>query len=174
VLTSFVSKNLSDKAAFCSIIALHSLGGPPSGIGRKGVVGARVAQTDERKMTRLIVLQKGGSAKQVNILGTPFVLGRADTCELVLDNQLVSRSHAVIEFSAEGTSIRDLQSHNGTFVNGKRIESVMLNNGDEIRIGTFQIRFLSRSSPIPDAEALRLVTVPGRLADIDLLRLGSK
>lgn len=125
-------------------------------------------------MTRLIVLQKSGSAKQINITATPFMVGRADSCDLVLDNPLVSRSHAVFEAAGVGMSIRDLQSHNGTFVNGQRIEATVLYNGDEIRIGNYQIRFLARGSPIAAAEALRLVTVPGKLADIDLQRLGAK
>ncbi|HEY2254320.1 MAG TPA: FHA domain-containing protein [Variovorax sp.] len=125
-------------------------------------------------MTRLIVLQKNGSAKQVNVLGSPFMIGRSDACDLLLDNQLVSRSHAVIETAGDAIAIRDLQSHNGTFVNGERVQTTALKNGDEIRIGGYQIRFLSRSGPIADAEALRLVTVPGRLTDIDLQRLGSK
>jgi pSer/pThr/pTyr-binding forkhead associated (FHA) protein len=125
-------------------------------------------------MTRLIVLQKNGSAKQINVLGSPFMIGRADACDLVLDNPLVSRSHAVIESAGDAVTIRDLQSHNGTFINGERVDQTVLKNGDEIRIGGYQIRFLSKSGPIPDAEALRLVTVPGRLADIDLLRIGSK
>lgn len=125
-------------------------------------------------MSRLIVLQKTGSAKQINIESTPFMVGRGDSCDLVLDNPLVSRSHAVFETAGDGMSIRDLESHNGTFVNGQRIEATVLYNGDEIRIGNYQIRFLSRGSPIAAAEALRLVTVPGKLADIDLQRLGGK
>ena len=71
-------------------------------------------------------------------------------------------------------TIRDLQSHNGTYVNGQRVEGTELRNGDEIKIGGYQIRFLSQGAPIGAAEALRLVTVPGRLADIDLQRLGAK
>ena len=125
-------------------------------------------------MTRLIVLQKNGSAKQVNMTRMPFVIGRADSCDLVLDNPLVSRSHAVFEAVGDAMSIRDLQSHNGTYVNGQRIESAPLRTGDEIRIGGYQIRFLAQGGPIAPAEALRLVTVPGRLADIDLQRLGIK
>jgi pSer/pThr/pTyr-binding forkhead associated (FHA) protein len=125
-------------------------------------------------MPRLIVLQKNGSAKQVNILGTPFVIGRADTCDLVLDNQLVSRSHAVFETLGDAMTIRDLQSHNGTYVNGERREVSTLNSGDEIKIGSYQIRFLANNGPIAEAEALRLVTIPGKLADIDLLKLGIK
>ena len=125
-------------------------------------------------MPRLIVLQKNGSAKQVNVTATPFVIGRADSCDLVLDNPLVSRSHAVFEAVGGTMAIRDLHSHNGTYVNGERKESVALNNGDEIKLGSYQIRYLADSGPIAAAEALRLVTIPGKLADIDLLKLGVK
>jgi len=120
------------------------------------------------------VLQKNGSAKQINLQGSPFVMGRSDTCDLVLDDQLVSRSHAVIETVGHATTIRDLHSHNGTYVNGNRVEAVALQNGDEIRMGDCQMRFLARSGAIADAEALRLVTMAGKLTDIDLLRLGTK
>ena len=125
-------------------------------------------------MPRLIVLQKNGSAKQVNIMGTPFVIGRADSCDLVLDSPLVSRSHAVFETVGDAMTIRDLQSHNGTYVNGDRGDVSALSSGDEIKIGSYQIRFLASESPIAAAEALRLVTIPGKLSDIDMLKLGGK
>lgn len=121
-------------------------------------------------MPRLIVLQKNGSAKQVNMVSTPFVIGRADSCDLVLDNPLISRAHAVVEAVGDAVTIRDLESHNGTYVNGQRQEGCALSAGDEIKIGGYQIRFLTSGSPIGDAEALRLVTMPGKLADIDLAK----
>jgi len=125
-------------------------------------------------MPRLIVLQKNGSAKQVNLTTMPFVIGRADSADLILDNPLVSRSHGVFESAGDATTIRDLQSHNGTYVNGQRVESVRLASGDEIKIGGYQIRYLAEGGPIADADALRLVTIPGRLADIDLQKLRIK
>jgi pSer/pThr/pTyr-binding forkhead associated (FHA) protein len=125
-------------------------------------------------MPRLILLQKNGSAKQINVLGTPYVIGRADSSDLVLDNPLVSRSHAVFETLGNNMTIRDLQSHNGTYVNGERRDVVALNSGDEIKIGSYQMRYLADGGPIGQAEALRLVTIPGRLSDIDLLKLGAK
>ncbi|SDZ99905.1 FHA domain-containing protein [Variovorax sp. YR216] len=125
-------------------------------------------------MPRLIVLQKNGSARQVTVTTTPFVIGRSDASDLVLDNQLVSRSHAVFEMVGTTMTIRDLHSHNGTYVNGERRESVALNNGDEIKIGSYQIRFLGNSGPVGEAQALRLVTIPGRLDEIDLIKLGVK
>lgn len=125
-------------------------------------------------MPRLIVLQKNGSARQVTVTTTPFVIGRSDASDLVLDNQLVSRSHAVFEMVGAAMTIRDLHSHNGTYVNGERRESVALQNGDEIKIGSYQIRFLGNSGPIGEAQALRLVTIPGRLDEIDLVKFGVK
>ncbi len=125
-------------------------------------------------MPRLIVLQKNGSAKQVNLVNTPFVIGRADSCDLVLDNPLISRAHAVVEAVGDAMTIRDLQSHNGTYVNGQRQDSCALSAGDEIKIGGYQIRYLTSGGPIGDAEALRLVTMPGKLADVDLAKLGVK
>ena len=125
-------------------------------------------------MPKLIVLQKNGSARQVTVTTTPFVIGRSDASDLVLDNQLVSRSHAVFEMVGAAMMIRDLHSHNGTYVNGERRNSVALNNGDEIKIGGYQIRFLGNSAPIGEAQALRLVTIPGRLDEIDLIKLGVK
>ena len=125
-------------------------------------------------MTRLIVLQKNGSARQVNVSGMPFVIGRANNCDLVLDNPLVSREHAVLEAVAESIALRDLRSHNGTYLNGRRIESAALRNGDEIRVGDAQIRFLAPGQAIGDAAVLKLLTLPGQLTDTDLQRLGVK
>lgn len=125
-------------------------------------------------MPRLIVLQKNGAAKQVNVVNLPFVIGRGDSCDLVLDNQLVSRTHAVFETVGDAMTLRDLQSHNGTYVNGQRQETCTLSAGDEIKIGGYQIRFLTSGGPLGDAEALRLVTMPGKLADVDIVKLNIK
>ena len=123
-------------------------------------------------MPRLIVLQKSGTAKQLALQKLPFLVGRAPACDLVLDNQQVSRSHAVFEQADDGIQIRDLGGANGTYVNGQRVPVVKLANGDEIRIGACHIRFLtSGGDTLSDAEALRLVTVPGKLEDLELRKL---
>ena len=123
-------------------------------------------------MTRLIVLQKNGSAKQINMTRTPFVVGRADSCDLVLDNPLVSRSHAVFEAVGNAMTLRDLHSHNGTYVNGQRVEGSRVAQRRRNQDRRLPDPLPVAGRPIGAAEALRLVTVPGRLADIDLQRLG--
>ena len=74
-------------------------------------------------------------------------IGREDDgSDVVLDNLLVSRRHAEIRRNGEIFALIDLKSPNGTFVNGRRVKDLcMLNDGDEIIVGKFQLRFSSMS-----------------------------
>ncbi|MFN0074792.1 MAG: ATP-binding cassette domain-containing protein [Chloroflexota bacterium] len=73
------------------------------------------------------------------------VIGRADTCDIVLEHPTVSRTHAIIRCHDDACQISDLNSSNGTFVNGVRIDNSVLRDGDTIWIGGVQIYF-DRSS----------------------------
>lgn len=53
----------------------------------------------------------------------------------------MSRKHAVFERGAEGFSVRDLNSLNGTYLNMEQVESAMLHDGDEVRIGKYQLTY---------------------------------
>lgn len=72
---------------------------------------------------------------------TPFTLGRHPSNSLHLTDHKVSRFHAAIERTPEGLVLRDLDSRNGTWVNGKRIQKALLRPGDEIRIGGIRLVF---------------------------------
>ena len=70
-----------------------------------------------------------------------ILLGRLNT-DLVVRDSDVSRRHAIIEvFEDDLVYIRDLGSTNGTFVNGQRISTVKMNNGDKIKLGRCIISF---------------------------------
>ena len=72
------------------------------------------------------------------------LLGRLNT-DLVVRDSDVSRRHAVIEvFDATQVYLRDLNSTNGSFVNGRRVSSVRLRAGDQIRLGRCLLRFNAR------------------------------
>jgi len=89
-----------------------------------------------------------------DVNGDRMIIGRADDCEIVIDNLAVSRHHAIIERKDGGFQIKDLDSNNGTFVNGHRItEGTSLNFGDEIGIGKHVIVFDSHSKKqqLPDS-----------------------
>ena len=87
-----------------------------------------------------IVVKRPGRADEVVLLpDAETVVGRSADAGLVVDERAVSRRHALLVGSAEpGThSIRDLDSVNGTWVNGKRIgtSDVPLASGDRITLG---------------------------------------
>ena len=75
-----------------------------------------------------------------SIAGTTRV-GRGDESEIVLLDPSVSRAHAVVEFAAGEPVVRDLDSTNGTYVNGRRIRVESLRDGDELRFGNTRMRF---------------------------------
>jgi len=70
----------------------------------------------------------------------PLIIGRTSECDIVVNEGSVSRRHAEIWRTAEGVAIRDLQSTNGTIVNGHRISAVSLSPRDEIAIGSLRLR----------------------------------
>ena len=81
------------------------------------------------------------------LLGSLTVIGRDATADIILDDPGISRRHSEIRVTNDGphlvSSIRDLASTNGTFVNGERlaVASVRLVDGDQITIGRTPITF---------------------------------
>jgi pSer/pThr/pTyr-binding forkhead associated (FHA) protein len=72
------------------------------------------------------------------------LIGRLNT-DLVVRDSDVSRRHTIIEvFDGSQIYLRDLNSTNGTFVNGRRVSSVRLRNGDQVRLGRCLLRFSAR------------------------------
>jgi len=73
------------------------------------------------------------------LLGSLTTLGRDESADVVVDDPGVSRRHSEIRVTTDGphlvTSIRDLNSTNGTFVNGERITSQRLQDGDRLTMG---------------------------------------
>jgi len=77
-------------------------------------------------------------------LGEMTRLGRDSESEVHISDSRISRQHAVIEFQENVYTIRDLDSTNGTFVNGLRItEATPLKVGDSISIGSWRFLVLS-------------------------------
>lgn len=125
-------------------------------------------------MPRLIILPKGQSIRQINVKGSLTTIGRKDGNSVVLDSDRVSRTHAVIDWDGDNYTVIDTGSRNGTLVNGKPVRRQMLRNGDMISIGDCEIRFLFDTREIPEEQALRLVTIPGTLTDLDAMAAAAR
>lgn len=73
-----------------------------------------------------------------------FAVGRNASCQLSLDDPLVSRRHAIFEVSGSSVTVEDLNSRNGVIVNGIRIESrVPIQVGDRVLIGSQELTLLA-------------------------------
>jgi pSer/pThr/pTyr-binding forkhead associated (FHA) protein len=81
------------------------------------------------------------------------LIGRNPTTDITLLDESISREHAIVAWDAEAGSygIEDLQSTNGTRVNGKRVRSATLADGDEIQVGHTRFRFFLPEDPRPRA-----------------------
>ncbi|GAA4397151.1 hypothetical protein GCM10023153_20780 [Ornithinibacter aureus] len=79
------------------------------------------------------------------LMGAITILGRDDIADIILDDPGISRRHSELRVTTDGprfvTTIRDLGSTNGTFVNGERITSEHLEDGDRITVGRTSITF---------------------------------
>jgi pSer/pThr/pTyr-binding forkhead associated (FHA) protein len=91
----------------------------------------------------LVVRAGGGRAGETFALEKDRTsLGRAPECEIFLDDVTVSRRHAVITRAADGFTLHDEGSLNGTYVNRHRVESATLGDGDEVQIGKYKLTYL--------------------------------
>jgi hypothetical protein len=72
--------------------------------------------------------------------------GRSGDSDVFLDDITVSRRHAELTRTDDGWRIVDVGSLNGTYVNGKRVDSAALSNGDELQIGKFKLVFIQREA----------------------------
>jgi adenylate cyclase len=106
-------------------------------------------------------------------LGPKTSLGRHPANTLRLVDREVSKEHAVIEQSGREFILRDLNSSNGTFVNGRRVKEMRLRDGDEITLGGSKFTFHAGDAPTqPSAPAGVTVvanprSVPAFLAQMD-------
>ncbi len=120
-------------------------------------------------MSRLIVLAKHSSVRQINIEGPITTIGRAAANRLSIDSDKVSRHHAVIQRSGERYVLTDMGSRNGTYVNREKVSSRVLRDGDAITVGDCEIRFLCSRRAMPRADSLRLLTIPADLGQFDVV-----
>jgi hypothetical protein len=91
-----------------------------------------------------VVIRSDGNTEFVHVLGRRTRIGRGADNELVVDTKHVSRYHAVLLAGPVHTSIEDLNSTNGTFVNGKRVTRQVLKDGDRLTVGRTEFRYTVR------------------------------
>ena len=93
---------------------------------------------------------------QINLTkNKQYIIGRSREADIQLTDERVSRRHASLKWSGTGFTLVDLQSTNGTYVNGGKAGSIRLLDGDRIRIGPHDLQYIVSSGndsamPEPD------------------------
>lgn len=92
-----------------------------------------------------LVVRNGPQAGVALVLDDSVTrLGRADDCEISLDDITVSRWHAEILRDGDDYRVRDCGSLNGTYINNERIDDAALRQGDELQVGKFRMVFFQK------------------------------
>ncbi|MEJ2303881.1 MAG: FHA domain-containing protein [Anaerolineales bacterium] len=90
---------------------------------------------------KLILLDPNGPEQEFELAKSSISLGRATTNDIILDDARVSRRHAQLDCGAQGITVVDLGSSNGTRINGIRIDHATLVPEDTIGLGSQQLRY---------------------------------
>jgi hypothetical protein len=93
-------------------------------------------------MGKLVVSLDGVVIKEVQITKDKTTLGRRPYNDIVIDNLAVSGEHAVLQMVGADVFIEDLNSTNGTYINGKAVKKQLLTHNDTVEIGKYKIKFL--------------------------------
>lgn len=97
----------------------------------------------------LVALNHALTIKDFPLSGT-LIFGRSKACDVCFSVTHLSRRHAKIIATKTSLTVEDLNSSNGTFVNGKKVDKETLKNGDELRFDTLAFRV---HGPVKQAEA---------------------
>ena len=94
-----------------------------------------------------IHVTKGPKAGEVYPLraGSTLFLGRDPKCQIQILSNRVSRYNTMVEWKADAVRISDLESANGTFVNGEKVKEATLVPGDSFRVGEYEFEYRQAS-----------------------------
>jgi Zn-dependent protease with chaperone function len=101
----------------------------------------QLSAAEPGRIARLVARSDGHGLEQYALDSGPLLAGRGSSARLRLHDRAVSRRHFEVAWDAGGYVIRDLGSNNGTFVNGRRVTSARLHDGDVVRAGFTELEF---------------------------------
>jgi pSer/pThr/pTyr-binding forkhead associated (FHA) protein len=97
-------------------------------------------------MPKMIVSIDGVVIKEVQLTKDRTTLGRRPYNDIVIDNLAVSGEHAVLQMTGSEVYLEDLNSTNGTYINGKAVKKQLLQNNDTVEIGKYKIKFVNEAA----------------------------
>jgi pSer/pThr/pTyr-binding forkhead associated (FHA) protein len=114
-------------------------------------------------MARLILSLDGQVMAEYNMNKERYTIGRLADNDIRIDNPAVSGHHSLIINILNDSFLEDLNSTNGTYVNGKLIKKHALQHGDVVTVGHHQLRFVETQSPEGEQDEFEktMIITPG-------------
>lgn len=104
-----------------------------------GKLRSRVADTGAESNYRYFLVPESQPTVKLFLTKTATVLGRNESSDLVIDNADVSGRHCILDIQSRGLFILDLDSTNGTYVNGVFVKDGYVNSGDVLELGSYRL-----------------------------------
>jgi pSer/pThr/pTyr-binding forkhead associated (FHA) protein len=115
-------------------------------------------------MARLVLSLDGQTLAEYNMTKERYTVGRLPDNDVRIDNAAVSGHHALIINILNDSFLEDLNSTNGTYVNGKIIKKHALQHGDVITVGHHALRFIDSEAEEPQDEFQKTMVIGPREA----------
>jgi hypothetical protein len=103
-----------------------------------------------RPAPRIIVTCDGETVAEHSLTKRQYVIGRNELADIVVDDNYVSKMHAMLQVYGNAVVLLDLNSTNGTSVNATDVQKTILRESDIITIGTYRIKI--ENVPVPSAD----------------------
>lgn len=113
-------------------------------------------------MAKLILRFKDALLEEVKLKQGDMSVGRRPGSDIQIDNLAVSGNHATIVTIGEESFIQDLESTNGTFINGRKITKHHLKHGDVVTIGKHSLTYVSQTVQKPVDDFVKTVVLNGQ------------
>ncbi|MBH9551830.1 FHA domain-containing protein [Inhella gelatinilytica] len=114
-------------------------------------------------MAKLVLSLDGVVIKEIPLTKDRTTLGRRPYNDIVIDNLAVSGEHAVLQLVGADVLIEDLNSTNGTYLNGKAIKKQQLRANDVVEIGKYKLKYLAEEQGDYDKT---MILKPGELPPV--------
>ena len=100
-------------------------------------MGAPTKRRAKKLETNYFFSPEGFPAIKIKVRKVTNVVGREGTCDVYVESNQVSRRHCLLQVTERGLLVKDLESTNGTFVNGIPLTDGYINDGDRLSLGTY-------------------------------------
>ena len=98
-------------------------------------------------MPKLRIVKPTGGTEDLPLVKSRYSIGRLADNDIYVNDSDISRHHCLLQLQNSAFVIEDLGSHNGTYLNGRKVDRATLNHGDRVKIGRHVILFLSGDPP---------------------------